>query len=286
MNSKKDLTNITGYIYKITSPNGDVYIGQTISIKDRMYSYRKEKFTKQTHLWNSCVRYNWNPANSFEVIEECLCGEDKIFLNEREIYWISFYDSYRNGLNCTEGGKGQVGKIWTEEEKQRQRDKTILIGSGFTVGNKINEGKILTEEHKEKIKASSKEYFQNNEHWNTGITLSEETKQKIVESTSGDKNHFYGKKHTEESIEKIKEKRAKQVFSEESNKKKSESLKKFYEGKEDFIPGFAGKKHSEETKAKMRETRKKQVITEEHRKKMSEAAKRRHQREKEIKEDI
>jgi hypothetical protein len=63
--------------------------------------------------------------------------------------------------------------------------------------------------------------------------------------------------------------------SEETKVKRSESLKKFYEDKEDFVPGFAGKKHSEETKAKMRETRKKQVITEEHRKNMSEAAKRR-----------
>ncbi len=46
MNSKKDLTNVIGYIYKITSPDGEVYIGQTISIKDRMYSYKKKQFTK------------------------------------------------------------------------------------------------------------------------------------------------------------------------------------------------------------------------------------------------
>ena len=50
MNTNRDLTNITGYIYKITSPLGDVYIGQTISIKDRKYSYKKGDFKKQTHL--------------------------------------------------------------------------------------------------------------------------------------------------------------------------------------------------------------------------------------------
>ena len=60
--------------------------------------------------------------------------------------------------------------------------------------------------------------------------------------------------------------------SEETKSKRSGSLKKFYENKEDFISGFTGKKHTEETKAKMREARKKQVITEEHRKKMSESA--------------
>ena len=30
---KRDLTNVKGYIYKITSPNGKIYIGQTINKK-------------------------------------------------------------------------------------------------------------------------------------------------------------------------------------------------------------------------------------------------------------
>ncbi len=32
---KKDLTNIIGYIYKITAPNGAVYVGQTLCVKKR-----------------------------------------------------------------------------------------------------------------------------------------------------------------------------------------------------------------------------------------------------------
>ena len=64
MNSNRDLTNITGYIYKITAPNGAVYIGQTISYRKRKYQYNKGKFTRQTKLWNSCQKYCWNPADS------------------------------------------------------------------------------------------------------------------------------------------------------------------------------------------------------------------------------
>lgn len=69
---KKDLTNETGYIYKITSPLGDVYIGQTVCVKKRKYQYKKKAFTKQTKLWNSCQKYNWNPSETFEVIEESI----------------------------------------------------------------------------------------------------------------------------------------------------------------------------------------------------------------------
>lgn len=34
MNTNRDLTTVKGYIYKITSPLGDVYIDQIVSLKD------------------------------------------------------------------------------------------------------------------------------------------------------------------------------------------------------------------------------------------------------------
>lgn len=37
---------------------------------------------------------------TFEVLEEC----PSELLNEREIYWINYFDSYYNGYNCTLGG--------------------------------------------------------------------------------------------------------------------------------------------------------------------------------------
>jgi hypothetical protein len=37
---------------------------------------------------------------SFEILELC----PRIKLNERERYWVKFYDSYYNGYNQTEGG--------------------------------------------------------------------------------------------------------------------------------------------------------------------------------------
>jgi group I intron endonuclease len=116
---KKDLTNVIGYIYKITSPNGKIYIGQTINKKQRRYHYNKGFYKGQIKLWNSTQKHNWNPFDTFEVIEECLCGENKCYLNEREKHWIQYFDSFKNGLNCNEGGFGNTGYIASEETKNK-----------------------------------------------------------------------------------------------------------------------------------------------------------------------
>lgn len=228
---RRDLTNIIGYIYKITAPNGAVYIGQTINVRKRKSDYNCGSFKKQKQLWNNCQKYNWNPSDTFEVIDECLCGEDKVFLNEREIYWISFYDSCKNGLNCTEGGKGQVGRIWTEEQRERQREITKSNGSGFKRGNKITLGRKLSEEHKAKISESNKGH----EAWNKGKETPQEVKEKIIISTSGEKNHFYGKSHSEDSREKIRNSKIGTKHSEETKLKMSKSSKRMY------YPHFWGK---------------------------------------------
>jgi len=119
---KRDLTNVIGYIYKLTSPNGKVYIGQTINKKQRKYHYKTRNFKQQLKLWNESQKYNWKPYETFEIIEECLCGPNKQYLNEREQHWIKFYDSFKNGLNCNEGGFGNLGYLASDETKQKMSD--------------------------------------------------------------------------------------------------------------------------------------------------------------------
>lgn len=61
-------------------------------------------------------------------------------------------------------------------------------------------------EYIKKYKSNNKEFGYNIDSGGNGVgKLSEETKQKIKESTTGDKNHFYGKTHTGEVKNKIKE---------------------------------------------------------------------------------
>lgn len=92
-------------IYKITNKiNGKSYIGQSVNIKKRWKKHRELKNTTQEPqcnypLYRAFKKYGLSNF-SFEIIEECTSD----MLNIREIYWIDFYDTYRNGYNQTNGG--------------------------------------------------------------------------------------------------------------------------------------------------------------------------------------
>lgn len=113
--------------------------------------------------------------------------------------------------------------------------------------------------------------------------FSEETIQRLREMNTGEKNHFYGKKHTDEARRKIKEARARQVFPKVSKEtlekrgKKISIVKKGFkhsdETRKKISEAHKGKKHSEETKNKMSRTRLGHATSDETRKKLSEANK-------------
>lgn len=95
-------------IYKITNKNnGKIYIGQSIDIKRRWYSYYSpDKNRNYTSLiLNAIEKYGIENFN-FEVLEEC----SKEQLNEREEYWISYFQSNIVGYNLTKGGDHNVGE--------------------------------------------------------------------------------------------------------------------------------------------------------------------------------
>lgn len=107
LSGKKKL-NICG-IYKITSPTGKVYIGQSKDIKNRWSSYITRECPKQILLDRSFKKHGVH-NHIFEVIEECEADD----LNCRERFWQEFYDVLgRNGLNCVYVGE------------QREYNKTI-----------------------------------------------------------------------------------------------------------------------------------------------------------------
>lgn len=90
---------ITG-IYKITNLiNNHIYIGQSVDIKRR---FREHKGGGILVVDKAIKKYGVENF-SFEVLEEC----DSSRLDEREEYWIAFYDSYRMGYNCTYGDKAR-----------------------------------------------------------------------------------------------------------------------------------------------------------------------------------
>lgn len=105
-----------GYIYKITNKiNGKIYIGQTIKnyeerFRQHQLNYNKEYFS-QIVLYKAFKKYGIENF-SFEAIEEV----EKEKLDEREKYWIKYYNSYFDGYNSTLGGKLVELYNWDEED--------------------------------------------------------------------------------------------------------------------------------------------------------------------------
>lgn len=92
-------------IYKhINLINNKVYIGQSKyswnKINDRWQDGRA--YGKRTKMALAIKKYGWNNF-SHELIEENIPSQK--LANEREIYWINYYNSYYKGYNCTLGGK-------------------------------------------------------------------------------------------------------------------------------------------------------------------------------------
>ena len=93
-----------GYIYIIKNYcNKKVYIGQTIqSIQERFRQHMKPSTIKKKgsyKIYNAIAKYG--KENFYvELLEETT--PDK--LDEREIFYIEKFDSYKNGYNSTNGG--------------------------------------------------------------------------------------------------------------------------------------------------------------------------------------
>lgn len=106
-------------IYKITAKhNGKIYIGQSNDIYSRWKSHWKQVNSgANDHLHNSMRKYGKNNFE-YEIIERC----NQDIINEREIYWIKYFDSYNNGYNLTIGGEGVKGKKYSLDEKENMRN--------------------------------------------------------------------------------------------------------------------------------------------------------------------
>lgn len=104
-------------IYKINFPSGKVYIGQTSNMNKRITDHLKEaRNMNDSKVYRAMRKYNTNRDN-FEIIEQNI--ENKSIADEREVYWISYYDSFKNGYNSTVGGDvGNNGQCRGEKAKR------------------------------------------------------------------------------------------------------------------------------------------------------------------------
>lgn len=112
-------------IYKIISPTGKIYIGQSIDIEKRWKYYSTKKTRIQPKLQNSFNKYGVE-RHSFEVVE--LCSEN--MLNERERYWQDYYKVLTEGLNLKLTPSDEMGRLSPETVEKRQA--TRKQNGGYT----------------------------------------------------------------------------------------------------------------------------------------------------------
>lgn len=91
-------------IYKITKKeNGKSYIGQSNNIERR---FKEHQYKVDIPIELAIQKYGID-AFTYEIIEECSLEQ----LDEKEKYWIAYYNTYRGfGYNCNEGGGNSRGE--------------------------------------------------------------------------------------------------------------------------------------------------------------------------------
>ena len=112
MSYNKETGMYEGYIYVILNDINpeQVYVGQTTTTADTRWrshisQIKNHTFTDKLH---NKMEYYGKEHFAMEIIEthSCEYKDDLIDkLDEREIYYIAFFDSYKNGLNSTKGGR-------------------------------------------------------------------------------------------------------------------------------------------------------------------------------------
>lgn len=217
-------------IYKIKSPSGRIYIGQSVNIKSRFSVYKKSKCVNQPKLLRSLLKYG--PENhNFETIEEC----NSVELNNRERYWQDFYDSAnKNGLNCMLVTSDHFNGTHSEESKKKMSECRTGSKNHFY-------GKTHTPETRLKLSEI------NSKRKHSEISI-----QKLRDANSGIKNKMFGKKQTDSAKKKISEALSGRKLSEEHKSKcgnKGELHPMF--GKKGELSPIFGRKASDETKLKL-----------------------------------
>ena len=162
-----------GFVYKIISPSGKIYIGQTVDFRNRVNQYSVLYCKSQPKLYNSLLKYGWD-KHIIEILEECEISE----LSSKERYYQEFYNSVEEGLNCVYTTTSTKSGKLSEETKLKI--------------SKSNKGKKFSQEHISKLREKRKDRL-----------FSDESKKKMSDSKKGKKSPWYGKKLSVETIQKM-----------------------------------------------------------------------------------
>ena len=235
MNRLDTVKKVRG-IYKVTNKiNGKVYIGQSVDIGRR---WRQHMTAEDDIYFHKAIQKYGVENFEWEVIEQC----KKKDLDEREIYWIEYYDSFNKGYNCTKGGEGNSG----------EGSPNWKGGVSLDPEHKKEYGKQYYQANKEKIKEYNKQYYEENKEKKKEYyeVNKEKIKQQMKEYNKGyyEANKEKKKEYREANKEKIKEK--KKEYYEANKEKIKQYMKQYNETNKEKIKQY----HRQRNKKSMKNT--------------------------------
>lgn len=169
-------------IYKITSPNGRVYIGQTVNARRRHLDYCSKKANKQPALHRSIKKYGWD-KHLFSIIHELPNDVSQDVLNAYECLYMDMHKACGIVLlNTKEGGsngRNSADSIKKANDKWKIWYKNNPIDGSKWILSSIEsrKGKALSEDHKGKLSLSLKGRVFSDDHRNS-LSISTRGKKK------------------------------------------------------------------------------------------------------------
>ena len=147
-----------GYIYKIsTTQSNKVYIGQTIrTVRERYQEHVNachKDYKKTMHLYLAMNKYG---IDTFSV-EQIDSADTQKELDEKEIYWIKYYDSINNGYNSAPGGT-RINIFESDKVKEKHASKMRSKETRAKISKAMHELRTtvgFSDEHKRRIRESS-----------------------------------------------------------------------------------------------------------------------------------
>lgn len=99
------------------------YVGVTVEgIEKRLHKHLVESRTDSEKAKDRWIRKHGEPHIRTQLLEHVVTSIED--LRVAEISWISRLDTYENGLNMTRGGDGVWGYRFSDEVRQRFKERT------------------------------------------------------------------------------------------------------------------------------------------------------------------
>jgi group I intron endonuclease len=143
------------YIYKLTSPNGKIYIGQTNNFNGRMAEHKSNSKWRKNKLYNNIRKYGWENFTK-EIIAECDTKDNANILEESLI--LKYKSTGHKGLNTKATAEG--GDVWFGRYDSDEYMDFVQRMSEMSKGEKNGMyGKTHSDESKQKLKEKAKGRF-------------------------------------------------------------------------------------------------------------------------------